>query len=370
MARAKKSVADSLNAWHESLLDLKMASANIHEPVSLEIKEYRGQSSILVALTAYDRTDNSRPLDIPVSKEDPIKEWCAAVIDSMKKTKYITRGTIRVRDTDEMKPLDDEEVTYGEKNTIMLSLIESVLERMGEEDGLLNRYQTIQANLPHLTVQNAIILMLQAAQASDVRSFAAWQAVDESVKKGNKAIYLFRQDENKETNFIENVFDITQTTCKNYWYTPSTSVLDHIKALASIADLKVGHFRQGISKDSIVEKRKDVLIVDLEADPQKIVLLSAGFVARSLLQARSKIPANEIELASSLTAQLYVIRHGFNADITSSQSAVESLLRTKSQNDKRNLLEISRRLAEDITTRVELLLEPETEESELKKTGE
>ena len=347
-----------MKAWRIACRELKDLDSSGYEPIGVEIKGYQGGSSLLIALTPIDGTNGNRPLSIPVREGDLIDGWFASISKAIEQVKEKSAIKPVVRRKEAAKRLTIKTLNSEDRNMIMKNMINQCIRQLGETKGLLGEYQSVQAHLPHLTEANAILLMLQASGVTDVRSFDEWKKVDASIKKGSKSFYIFQKNpDNSFNESVVSVFDVTQTTFVDEWQSPSAPAINHVEVLASLANFEIGHFKENCSGDGIVEKRGENILIDLNASGHHQVLLTAGIVAESLLEKKNKIPSKARQIVSSLVAQLYCLRHGFDDAVPAVQGNVETLLKPLSSQEKMNLLAAANRLFMDMTTRAEIVLE-------------
>jgi hypothetical protein len=102
-----------------------------------------------------------------------------------------------------------------------------------------------------------------------------------------------------------------------------------------------------------------MLLINVSADKNQLVLMAAAIIAERLLSNKKNIFPEERNLVSILAAQLYAIRHSFGAYDRTVDDKVEAQLRARLPEERSGILEIARQMALDMTTRTEVALEEE-----------
>jgi len=358
----KKTVLDKLLDYHQAVIALLDQSNESECPVQVEVREYRSDTSLLVALTLLDLSEQKRPIPLIHHFKGiaPSEAWIDTVkryIEDVQKTPHkpitVKQDALRIR-------LDATE-DYLAKRDIMLNEISEIALLPGYEAGVLRQIQELQAHMPYLSTENAMIIWRQAPGASDVRTHNAWGDAGVSIKAGQEDIYMFRQDQQykeKKSRFVERVYDISQTTEKTRWQPPSSDALEHVRALAALADVKVAQYKKGFGENKVCEihPSQDMLLVNLSADNNQIVLTAAAIITDRLIAGKKGVRPEERNLISSLSAQLYAIRHGFGAYERAVDNKVEAQLRARVPDERIVIMETARRMAFDMTTSTELVL--------------
>ena len=360
-----KTVLDKLLDYYGAVVALRDQSEESEYPVQVEVREYRSETSLLIALTLLDLNEHNRP--IPLSHRDqsihPADAWMDAAKKLIEAAQKKPHKPIIIK-TDALRIKLDETEDYLQKRDILLEEYNNVLLRLGHEAGLLRQIQEVQAHMPYLSTENTIIVWRQAPDVSDVRTRDAWGSVKASVKTRQQSIFMFRQDkvyEKTGARYVESVYDVSQTTYAERWETPTSQAVEHVRALAKLGSVDVAHFNKGFGEDKIVENRpsENMLLINVSADKNQLVLMAAAIIAERLLSNKKNIFPEERNLVSILAAQLYAIRHSFGAYDRTVDDKVEAQLRARLPEERSGILEIARQMALDMTTRTEVALEEE-----------
>lgn len=364
---SEKSVLDKLLDFYKAVIALKDQSEESECPVRVDVAEYRSNTSLLVTLTLLEG-EQDRPVLLTHHDKSiyPSEAWIEAAKIHIGKAQGVPQKPIIVKKDPFRLKLEEAE-DFLAKRKVLVEECGDVAMRLGSETGVLRQIQELQARMPYLSAENAITIWRQAPEASDVRTRFDWGKVKASVKSGQQEIYMFRQDkqyEESRSRYIEAVYDISQTTCIERWETPTSDALQHVNALARLCDINVAHYNKGYSEGKVIENRpeENVLLVNVSANKNQLVLTAAAIVADRLISKKEAVRPEERTLISTLAAQLYAIRHGFGAYDERVDNNTETQLRARHPDKRLDILETARRMAIAMSTRTEVPLEETAKE--------
>lgn len=181
-------------------------------------------------------------------------------------------------------------------------------------------YFWMQGQMPQLSVNNILLLLHQCVGARDVRTYSEWTSADVAVKKGERALKIFKsyqKPDNTKRFKIVNVFDVAQTT-KNYKWNPICDhPLTHVKALTMVANCEYAHYKENEKHPYAVSyiRQDNVFAVRLSED-HALLMNFAAENAVYRLREQNKLPYylkddDETKYTSArIAAQIYISRYG------------------------------------------------------------